>query len=309
MYYAKFKADQAKAEEVKDFYHATEIKNDNTPYEYFLTKKNGITIHAYKNKKEIYTIVFSSEDESCIEEAGIFESQISIAKPSEKKEEVSPKDYFQNWEDLHAQIGSDEVGVGDFFGPLIVVSSYVDKDDIDFLERYEINDSKKMKDPYILSIGPILKRRIKNYVVMVSPQKLSLLASNHFNIHKVMAKCHNLSQKGLMEKYHLSNHIITYVDQFTREDDYKKLVGNELISNPLYFRTKGETYFPSVAASSVIARYTFLKEWEKMEEDLGAKIPKGASATVDKIYHELLNRNEKDKVDKYVKKFFSNYER
>ena len=166
-----------------------------------------------------------------------------------------------------------------------------------------------MKDPYILSIGPILKRRIKNYVVMVSPQKLSLLASNHFNIHKVMAKCHNLSQKGLMEKYHLSNHIITYVDQFTREDDYKKLVGNELISNPLYFRTKGETYYPSVAASSVIARYTFLKEWEKMEEDLGAKIPKGAPATVDKVYHEVLNKNEKDKVDKYVKKFFSNYER
>ena len=46
-----------------------------------------------------------------------------------------------------------------------------------------------------------------------------------------------------------------------------------------------------------------------MEEDLGAMIPKGASATVDKVYHEILNKNEKDKVDKYVKKFFSNYER
>lgn len=308
MYYAKFKADQAKAEEVKDFYHATEIDNDATPYEYFLTKKNGITIHAFKNKKEIYTIVFSSEDDKCTEEANFFSTDVSITETA-KTEKKESSDYFQNWEDLHSQIGSDEVGVGDFFGPLIVTACYVDKDDIDFLQKYEINDSKKMKDPYIYSIGPTIKRRIKNYVVMVSPKKLSLLADNHFNIHKAMAKCHNFAQKGLIEKYHLSNNIITYIDQFTKEEDYRKLVGNELIENPLCFRTKGESYYPSVAVSSVIARYTFLKEWKDMETDLGCTIPKGASAQVDKIYHELVNQKGKDKVDPYVKRFFANYEK
>ncbi len=308
MYYAKFKADQAKAEEVKDFYHATEINNDATPYEYFLTKKNGVIIHAFKNKKEIYTIVFSSEDEKCVEEANLFSQNVSVTETATKEKE-EPMDYFQNWEDLHSQIGSDEVGVGDFFGPLIVTSCYVDKNDIEFLQKYEINDSKKMKDPYIYTIGPTIKRRIKNYVVMVSPKKLSLLAENHFNIHKVMAKCHNFAQKGLIEKYHLSSNIITYIDQFTKEEDYRKLVGNELIDNPLCFRTKGESYYPSVAVSSVIARYTFLKEWKGMEEDLGCTIPKGASAQADKIYHELIHQKGKDKVDAYVKRFFSNYEK
>ncbi len=308
MYYAKFKADQAKAEEVKDFYHAEEIHNDSTPYEYFLTKKNGVIIHAFKNKKEIYTIVFSSEDAKCIEEANFFSQDVSVTETS-KNEKTEPTDYFQNWEDLHSQIGSDEVGVGDFFGPLIVTSCHVDKDDIDFLQKYGINDSKKMKDPYIYSIGPVIKRRIKNYVVMVSPNKLSLLAENHFNIHKVMAKCHNFAQKGLIEKYHLSNNIITYIDQFTKEEDYRKLVGNEIINNPLCFRTKGETYYPSVACSSVISRYTFLKEWKTMEEDLGCEIPKGASAQVDKVYHELISKKGKDKVDSYVKRFFANYEK
>lgn len=96
MYYAKFKADQAKAEEVKDFYHATEINNDATPYEYFLTKKNGITIHAFKNKKEIYTIVFSSEDDKCVEEANFFSNDVSITK-TVQKETADTTDYFQNW--------------------------------------------------------------------------------------------------------------------------------------------------------------------------------------------------------------------
>lgn len=46
-----------------------------------------------------------------------------------------------------------------------------------------------------------------------------------------------------------------------------------------------------------------------METDLGCTIPKGASAQVDKIYHELVNQKGKDKVDPYVKRFFANYEK
>lgn len=308
MYYAKFKADLAKAEEIKDFYHAEEIKDPNKPYEFFSVNVDGVHIQAYKNKKEVFTIVFSSPKEIAVEEAKQFSENVSVNHTDDSVGIKDNKDvYFDQWEDLHAQIGSDEVGVGDFFGPLIVVASYVDENDIQFLEKYKINDSKKMKDNYIMEIGPILKRRIKNYVVMVSPKKLSDLASNHFNIHKVMAKCHNLAQQKLMEKYNLSKNLIVYVDQFTPENDYRKLVGDEIISSTLYFRTKGESYFPSVAAASVIARYTFLKQWELMEADLSMTIPKGASALVDRCYHQLKASEKAGIVDNYIKKFFSNY--
>ncbi len=308
MYYAKIKTDRAKAEEIRNFYQAKEITDEKLPYEYFLMKKGDVTIHAYKNKKEIYTIVFSSEEESAVDEARYFDpdpivTQVSSPITAEKGE------YFLNWEDHGSQIGSDEVGVGDFFGPLIVCATFVGREDIAFLEKYQINDSKKMKDPYILSIGPTIKRRIKNYVVMVSAKKLSDLAANHFNIHKAMAKCHNLAQKGLMEKYHIDSETIIYVDQFTPEKDYRKLVGNEIVTNPIYFRTKGESFYPSVAAASVIARYTFLKEWETMEKKLGVAIPKGAGAQVDSAFHRLKNTKQKEELDQYVKRFFSNYER
>ena len=63
MIYAKFKADAIKAGEVKDFFKAGEIQDPDHPYDYFLVRYKGVVVHAYRNRKEIYTIVFSGDDE------------------------------------------------------------------------------------------------------------------------------------------------------------------------------------------------------------------------------------------------------
>jgi ribonuclease HIII len=190
-----------------------------------------------------------------------------------------------------------------------VVACYVDKKDIEYLEKLKINDSKKMKDDYILEIGPSIKRRIKNYVVAVSANKLSVMNENNFNIDKILSLCHNHAQRGLIEKYDIPSFVITYIDQFLAEDNYKRYVADDLIENPLYFRTKGETYYPSVAAASVIARYTFLKEWQAMEDKFKTKIPKGAGAQVDTVFGRLKNQYGIDAVNPYIKRFFSNYKK
>ena len=48
----------------------------------------------------------------------------------EKKEIViDPKIYYSS------SIGSDEVGTGDYFGPIVVTSAYVSRDNIEWLEK------------------------------------------------------------------------------------------------------------------------------------------------------------------------------
>lgn len=304
MIYATIKVDKTKATEIKDFFQAEEIKDEKHPYDFFSTNYQGVHIHACKNKKEIYSITFSGEDDKVMILSHYFSTDISVKEVS--KQEKQDK-IFDCWEDLGPQIGSDEVGKGDFFGPLVVVASYVDKKDIPYLERLKINDSKKMKDDYILDIGEDLKKHIKNYIIMISADKLSKLHDKNFNIDKVLSLSHNLAHKGLKEKYDIPDFVITYVDEFLSLKNYQKYVLDDLIKNPLYFRTKGETYYPSVAVSSVIARYTFLKEWKKMEEIFHTTIPKGASGVVDNVYGKI--RNQTSEVDKYVKRFFNNYKK
>ena len=303
--YAKIKVSQAKAEEIKDFYRAEEIQDPSRPYDYFQCRKGKVNVTAYRNRKEIYTVVFSGSEEA-IDEARQFSPNVTVNRVEERKDS-SAKAPSDGWDDLSSQIGSDEVGVGDFFGPLIVVASYVDGKDIPFLERLRVNDSKKMTDDYIFEIGPTLQKKCRSYSVLVSADKLSRLVDQGMNIHKVMAKCHNLAQEKLIERYDLGEETIVYIDQFEPEDLYRRHVGRDILPNPLYFRTRGESFFPSVALSSVIARYLFLKEWQKMEEDLGEKIPKGASAGVDHCYSLLVKGLGEEKVSFYVKKFFRNY--
>ncbi len=42
-----------------------------------------------------------------------------------------------------SSVGSDEVGTGDYFGPIVVTATYVRLEDVKFLEDLGIRDSKK----------------------------------------------------------------------------------------------------------------------------------------------------------------------
>ena len=68
---------------------------------------------------------------------------------------VDPKIYYST------SIGSDEVGTGDYFGPIVVTAAYVKKEDIPFLEELGVKDSKKMTDDKILEVVPKLKNIMK----------------------------------------------------------------------------------------------------------------------------------------------------
>ncbi len=308
MTYITIKADQAKAEEIKDFYQAKEVNNAKNPYHLFQVRKNGVDISCYRKKDDLYTITFSGKKERAIEEVSFFTKTYTI-KEVEPMMKQDREPYFQGWEDLSDQIGSDETGKGEFFGPLVVCATYVRPDDIPLLEKLGVNDSKKMKDHHIQSIGPLLRKRILNYVVLVSPEKLSSsYDKNSMNTEKMLSICHNAAQVGLKRKYALPDHIICYIDQFIPETRYRNYVKDTCISNPLYFRTEGETYYPSVACASVIARYILLEEWKKMDEHFKTHIPIGSGANVDLVFSQL-KKKFGDEVDHYVKRYFKNFQK
>ena len=60
-------------------------------------------------------------------------------KEKEKKDE---KELYEERKKYYyiSSIGSDEVGTGDYFGPIVVTSAYVSKDNIDFLIDLKVKD-------------------------------------------------------------------------------------------------------------------------------------------------------------------------
>lgn len=258
-----------------------------------------VTITAYSSKRGI-KVVFSGLN--ALNEALIWDIN---AKVNEKK--IQPE---YSWLDLNDQIGSDEVGTGDFFGPIVVVASYVKKEDIKFLKELKVNDSKKLTDKKILEIVPLLLDKIIFSKLTCTNQKYNQLIENGYNMNSIKALLHNQALINVRNKIK-NNDINCFIDQFCSVDSYYSYLQYEkdVIRKNITFKTKGESLYPSIAVSSMIARYCFLKEIEVIKEKYNFEILKGASIKVDQSAKEFIDKFGIEEINKICKKNFVNYKK
>ena len=207
----------------------------------------------------------------------------------------------------YPQAGSDEVGTGDYFGPVCVCASYVTKDDVDFLVKLGVRDSKQMSDADMLKIGPLLMERIPHSLLIVPPQKYNQVHESN-NLNAIKAKLHNQAYINLAKKIELPSFKI--IDQFTPETSYYRYLKNEpQIIRGIHFETKAEDKYLSVAVGSIISRYGFLKTWEEMEQKYNMTLPKGSGDKVDIVAQEFVERYGFDRLGEIAKLHFKNTEK
>lgn len=220
----------------------------------------------------------------------------------DKKEYVDPKIYFSN------SIGSDEVGTGDYFGPIVVTSAYVTKEDIPFLEELGVKDSKKLNDEKILEIVPKIIEKIQYESIILSNNEYNEKYSDDINMNKIKAIMHNRVLSKLKSKINLYDYIV--VDQFANPYvyySYLKEVPNYVRN--ITFMTKAEDKCLSVACASLISRFIFIKEFDKLGESVDSFLPKGASDKVDEIGVKIVNKYGIDKLKDIAKLNFKNTEK
>ena len=295
--------------EMIDFYE--DLKRDKTPdYSLFQAVDGDTVVTLYTSGKA----VFQGNDADLASEywietekinAGTVEYTNSDNKKKEKKVETK-KSYEKDY--IHCtSVGSDEVGTGDYFGPIVVTASLVKLEDVDYLQSLGVTDSKKLTDEKILEIAPLIAKRIK-YTSLVLSNKDYNKYHKDYNMNKVKAIMHNKVLYQLMQDKPKVDYII--VDEFAKPFTYYKyLEDNKFVQRGITFMTKAEDKNLAVASSSIISRYLFLKEYKKLETELGLSIPKGAGYEVDKVGREIVNKFGKDKLKEVAKLSFKNTER
>lgn len=225
----------------------------------------------------------------------------------EKKEKSEKKDEFKIPLFINS-IGSDEVGTGDYFGPIVVTASYVNKENIDFLIELGVKDSKKMTDIQIKKIVPQIIKRIPYKTYVFSNKEYNKYHDN-INMNKIKAILHN---KVLTELRESKNYDYKYivVDQF----EYPKAYYNHIkeVKNKtenITFLTKAEDKCLSVACSSLISRYIFLMEMKKLEEKYNTTLPLGASSLVEEKGKEIVKKYGEDILKEITKYSFKTTEK
>ena len=289
-------SDKTKEKMIK--YYEDKKRDKVIPYVIFQAQDGDTVITMYESGKIMFQGTTADVDSSMWLE---MDGQSKKDSPEVKEKE---KKYY-----YCSSIGSDEVGTGDYFGPIVVTASFVKKEDIPYLEELGIKDSKKLTDEKILEIAPKVAKKISYKSLILSNQEYNEKHGSNNNMNKIKAIMHNkVLYQMVQETKEKYDYII--VDEFARENRYYDYIKDmKEIQRGITFMTKAEDKNLAVACSSVISRYIFLKEFDKLSDSLHIPLPKGAGANVDVIGEEIVDKYGQDKLKEVAKLNFANTER
>ena len=288
-------------------YFIDKKRSKTPPYAIFQADEMDTVVTLYESGKAVFQGISADIDANMWKEmerhlnpTKKIEMTNSTEKKKEKKEVyIDPKIYNST------SIGSDEVGTGDYFGPIVVTSAYVKKENIPFLEELGVKDSKKLTDEKILEIVPKLIKVIPYSSVVLSNKEYNEKYSEDINMNKLKAILNNKVLGNMVKNGYEYDYIV--VDEFAQKYVYFNYLksSNDVVRN-ITFLTKGEDKCLSVACASLISRYIFIKEFAKISENVGMLLPKGASTLVDEKGVEIVKKYGFDKLKEIAKLNFKN---
>lgn len=281
-------------------YYQSSLSDSNPTGSIFAAKTPNCAITAYKSGK----VLFQGSGSGI--EAAKWGEPAKTSAPV-KKEKAQRGNLPENISSLSV-IGSDEVGTGDYFGPITVVAAYVKKEQIPLLKELGVKDSKDLNDEKIVAIAKQIKDIVPYSLLTLHNEKYNKLQKSGMSQGKMKALLHNQAIGHVLNKIAPEEPEAILIDQFAKEEIYFQYLKNEAVvqRKNVYFSTKAEGIHLAVASASILARYAFIKHFDKLSEAAGFTITKGAGAKVDAAAARLINEKGLESLPAFVKLHFAN---
>src|SRR5699024_1126231 len=256
------------------------------PHAVFRAKTPYAVITAYQSGKVLFQGTRAAEEVRKWGKAALDHSNKKNEKPTHETQ--PPQTLFDE-----SHIGSDESGTGDYFGPITNCAMFVPQDKMALLKEIGVQDSKTLTDEKIKELATYLLAMDMLYSLMVlKNEKYNQLQKQGWS-------------QGKMDK-ETSYGIL--IDQFCMPHVYEKHITSEgrKLDPHTYFMTKAETHSLAVAAASIIARASFVKEMEDLSKIVGFSLLKGASPKVDQQIAKIIRTKGKQFLPSVAKVHFAN---
>lgn len=297
------KLSKSEINEMKKYYQKEKI-DTNIPYTDFVAKKNQTTITIYTSGKVMFQGLNAQQEARRWGKVNV----TSATEPATKmkllttKTKSLPANIAQR-----SLIGSDEVGNGSYFGPLIVCAVYASSEQLPLLKDLGVKDSKMLTDVEIQKMAPKIKKLVAYKLLEVPPKKYNEIQPRYNAVHMKVA-LHNQAIDLLLKAIAPETPDYILIDQFTPEANYRKYLNSEKnpVTNHLLFITKAEQYHLAVAAASILCRAQFLDSLQKGSEELGFVLPSGAGAKSDQVAARMIKKGGIDLLGNYAKLHFAN---
>ncbi|NJL82547.1 MAG: ribonuclease HIII [Chloroflexaceae bacterium] len=203
-------------------------------------------------------------------------------------------------------IGTDESGKGDYFGPLVSASVFVDDKTATELASLKVRDSKNISDSKILELAKEIRKLCQDsfVIVEVSPERYNSLYEQfkreNKSLNHLLAWGHAKAIEDLLQKVQCDT---VLVDKFADDSVIISKLQNKGKKLKVVQMPKAEQNL-SVAAASIIARDRFLHRLSQLSDKYKLHLPKGSSKQVVVAAQEFVARYGKTELSKAAKLHF-----
>jgi len=260
-------------------------------------------------EKEKTNVVFYESGKLVVQGKGTQEFVEFALEPEILQEARLGYEAVLNPDLLLPRLGVDESGKGDFFGPLCIAGAYVNESVIKAWAGAGIRDSKNISsDKRIKELAELIRKTpgCVTTVVPIGNEAYNRLYAKMHSVNAMLAWGHARVIENLMGQRHRMNPppVRAISDQFASN---KETVAKALMSLgreiELVQKHRAEEDL-AVAAASILARHEFVTRLGALEKQLGAKLPKGASAAVDAAAKEIAAKHGPEGLSKVAKMHF-----
>jgi len=248
-------------QKLKGYILKTGLKRVPTTSEYELLRiKDGkVMIVVYKSGKVVHN--GSEESQKILDE---------ILKREEKYDFI---------------LGSDETGKGEWFGPLVVTATALTPEDILQLRKMGVRDSKTIKKAELMKLAEqLFKMNFARFTIALTPEKYNQMYAEFEkegkSLNDMLAWAHSAVVKAML-KYVQGKNVKVVIDKFDFEKTEFRLETVDRTNTEIIQKSKGESEIP-VAAASIIAKYTFETEVDKLNEKYKIDLRKISPEAVDR---------------------------
>lgn len=204
-------------------------------------------------------------------------------------------------------IGTDEVGTGDYFGPIVVCATYTDYDSAEKLRHLGVKDSKLLTDKQMIPLALKIAQIVPYSIIFLDPTKINSLSNKYDNLNFIKSYLHNKAINSILKKIGDVKYDAILIDEFTSKEKYLEYLENQanVISN-ITTIVHGEKEHIGIAAASILARAAFLRELKRMSIAYKMELLKGAGREVDRSAISFVRSYGFEELKKVAKIKFAN---
>ena len=266
----------------------------------------GVQLKFFKNNEKIsLNLYYSSKKGISIVIGGSPKNRLRPVLQRILLHKIEPVKISHKWK---IWAGTDESGKGDFFGPLVVCGFIATEKSLPELQKLGVKDCKLLKDSETVKIAKQLYRNFSGNieVVMLHPAKYNELYEKFRQqgkkLNEMLAWMHARVILNLKEKHNFEGAV---VDKFASDSTLLSSL-KDLNKIKLQHQIKAEEDL-AVASASIIARYLFIKNIDRLSNELGMELPKGASENVLNVGRKIVEKFGKEKLTELSKTHFKTF--